>query len=56
MNQAGHRVVFDDVESGSYIENNATGIKTWLKQEGGVFFLDLWISPVSNFQWQGNGM
>ena len=28
MNQAGHRVVFDDVESGSYIEKMATGVKT----------------------------
>jgi hypothetical protein len=56
MNQAGHRVVFDDVESGSYIENKVTGVKTWLKQEGGVFFLDLWVSPVSTFHGQGNGM
>ena len=41
INQAGHRVVFDDPESGSYIENKTTGAKTWLRQESGVFYLDL---------------
>ena len=53
MNQAGHRVVFDDPENGSFIENKATGTRTWLRQEGGVFFLDLWVSPESTFHRQG---
>eukprot|EP00974_Lingulodinium_polyedra_P113959 11033073-Lingulodinium_polyedra.AAC.1 len=53
INQAGHRVVFDDPQSGSYIENKVTGMKTWLRQEGGVFFLDLWVCPDSSFGRQG---
>jgi hypothetical protein len=53
INQTGHRVVFDDPASGSYIENKMTGNKTWLRQESGVFYLDLWISPESIFGRQG---
>ena len=53
LNQTGHRVVFDDPASGSYIENKVTGSKTWLRQESGVFYLDLWISPESIFGRQG---
>ena len=56
MNQAGRRVVFDDPQAGSYVENKSTGSKTWLRQEGGVFFLDLWVSPESTFGRQGNEM
>ena len=51
--QAGHRVVFDDVQAGSYIENKTTGKKTWMRQEGGVFYLDLWVSPEPSFGRQG---
>ena len=51
--QAGHRVVFDTPEEGSYIENKATGNKTWLRQQGGVFYLDLWIKPEGDFPRQG---
>ena len=32
LSQVGHRDVFDDPISGSYIENNSTGVKTWLRQ------------------------
>ena len=53
INQAGHRVVFDDPVSGSYIENKTTGKRTWLRQESGVFFLDLWIAPEPTFGRQG---
>ena len=53
ITQAGHRVVFDSPEEGSYIQNKATGVKTWLRQEGGVYFLDLWVSPASTFGRQG---
>ena len=35
-----HRVVFDDV---SYIEHKKSGIWTPLRQEGNLFFLDLWV-------------
>ena len=49
ITQAGHRVVFDVPEEGSYIENKKTGVKTWLRQEAGVYYLDLWICPSSTF-------
>ena len=53
INHAGHRVVFDDPRHGSYIENKSNGSKTWLRQESGVFYLDLWINPESFFGRQG---
>ena len=56
MNQAGHRVVFDNPENGSYLENKTTGVKTWLRQEGGVFYFDLWVSPTSLFGRQGGNI
>ena len=31
--------------SGSYIENKSTRVKTWLRQAGGVYLLDLWVKP-----------
>jgi hypothetical protein len=49
ITQAGHRVVFDEPEAGSYIENKKTGTKTWLRQESGVYYLDLWVSTASTF-------
>ena len=39
MVSAGNRVVFDD--SGSFIENKATGIKTGIKEESGRYILEL---------------
>jgi hypothetical protein len=56
ISQAGHRVVFDVPEEGSYIENKITGVKTWLRQEGGVYYLDLWVSPASTFGRPGANM
>ena len=53
INQAGQRVVFDTPEFGSYIEKKKTFAKTWLRQESGVFYLDLWIKPASGFTRQG---
>ena len=56
LSQAGHRVVFDDPISGSYIENKSTGVKTWLRQAGGVYFLDLCafaIFNITNFSQAG---
>ena len=38
---AGNRVVFDD--QNSYIENKASGEKTWLKAEGGMYTLKMWV-------------
>ena len=45
-----HRAMFD--EGNSYIQNKSTGKKTWLRDEGGLFFLDLivevpWDMPVN---------
>ena len=49
ITKAGHRVVFDTAEEGSYIESKASGKKTWLRQEGGVYFLDLWVNMKPTF-------
>ena len=38
---AGNRVIFDS--DGSYIENKASGEKTWLKEKGGMYVLRLWV-------------
>ena len=53
INQTGHGVVFDDPSVGSYIENKTSRPKTWLRQEAGVFYLDLWVRPESIFGRQG---
>ena len=36
-----NRVVFDD--DGSYIENKASGEKVPLREEQGLYFLDIWV-------------
>ena len=42
----GNRVVFDHPnEGGSYIENKTTGKKTPLRQNNGVYYLDVWYKP-----------
>ena len=46
LNQAGHGLVFDTPDCGSCIECKTTGIRRWLRQENGVFDLDLWVKPV----------
>ena len=43
----GSRVVFD--EDGSYIESKATGERTWLKEQGGMFMLKMWVQRGSPF-------
>ena len=53
MTQAGHRVVFDSPDQGSYVEDKKTGVKTWMRQESGVYYIDLWVSPTSTFGRQG---
>ena len=41
MVAAGNRVVFD--ESGSYIENIVSGEKVWMKSEGGMYMLKMFV-------------
>ena len=36
----GNRVVFDEE---SYVENKKTGIKTPVREEGGVYVFDIWV-------------
>eukprot|EP00973_Karenia_brevis_P079791 11072137-Karenia_brevis.AAC.1 len=47
MTQGGNRVVFDseDAYEGSYIENKSTGHKIYLRQENGVYVMDMWVMP-----------
>ena len=42
----GNRVVFE--EEGSYIEDKTTGEVTWMRQAGGMYYLDLWVSRRSS--------
>ena len=37
----GHKVVFD--QSGSYIEDKSSGEKMWLREEGGMYMLKMWV-------------
>ena len=39
----GNRVVFDD--DGSYIEDKATGERTWMRQVGGMYHIKMWGLP-----------
>ena len=43
---AGNRVVFDD--AGSYVEDKTTGDRMWLREEGGMYYLRMWV-PTSGF-------
>ena len=45
---AGHRVIFDTPEIGSYLENKATGKRIALRQHNGVYLLDVWVEPNPN--------
>ena len=38
---AGNRVVFD--EDGSYIENKRSKERTWMKAEGGMYTIKMWV-------------
>ena len=58
--EAGHSVVFRNPELGSYIQNNANGHRTYLRQLNGSYYLDLWVrksqhqaQPVEGFTRQG---
>ena len=41
--QAGNSVVFQPPEIGSYIQNNASGGRMYLRQLNGSYYLDLWV-------------
>ena len=43
----GSRVVFD--EEGSYIESKTTGERTWLKEQGGMFMLKMYVQRGTPF-------
>jgi hypothetical protein len=49
ITQAGHSVSFRDPSMGSFIKNEKTGEMMWLRQEGGVYYLDLWIKRAAPF-------
>ena len=38
----GNRVVFED--EGSYVEEKASGDRTWMQQVGGMYMLKMWVS------------
>lgn len=40
--RGGNRVIFD--EDGSYIEDKGNGEQIWMTQEGGMYYLKLWVS------------
>ena len=42
----GNRVVFDD--DGSYIQDKTTGDVSWMRQAGGMYYIDLWVSKKSS--------
>ena len=41
---AGNRVVFDS--EGSYIEDKATNERMWIKEEGGMYILQMWVKSL----------
>ena len=52
MVKNGSRVVFED--TGSYIQNKRTGQVTWLREQDGLYFLDVKVKPnhPAGFHWQ----
>ena len=45
MKKKDNRVVFDD--AGSYIEDKASGARTWMHDEGSMYSLKMWVSGVA---------
>ena len=45
--RAGNRVVFD--EDGCYVEDKRTQEKMWMREEGGMFMLRLWVKAGEGF-------
>ena len=48
MTKDGHRVVFDD--DGSYIEDKASGDRSWMHEVDGMYMLKLWVSKETSKQ------
>ena len=46
MTKNGHRVVFDD--GGSYIEDIASGERSWMHEVNGMYMLKLWVSKTGS--------
>ena len=44
MARAGNRIVFD--EDGSYVEDKVTGERMWMRDEGGMYMLKMWVKKV----------
>ena len=40
-----NKLFFDQDSSGKYIQNKRTNEKIWLRQENGVYVLDLMVAP-----------
>ena len=53
---AGHMVNFRPPTMGLFIQNAKSGKKIWLRQEGGVYCLGLWISKAQTFGRPGIAM
>ena len=41
----GNRIILDDAESDSYIENKKTGIRIPLRIENGVYMMEMLVTP-----------
>ena len=52
--QSNHTVVFRDPSLGSYIENNVNKHRSYLRQDNGSYFLDLYVKKASSFARQGS--
>ena len=52
--QSNHTVVFRDPSLGSYIENNVNKYRSYLRQDNGSYFLDLYVKKASSFARQGS--
>eukprot|EP00973_Karenia_brevis_P018479 2533621-Karenia_brevis.AAC.1 len=55
MTKAGDSVVFNGEGrcEGSYIDNQTTGSRTYMRLESGVYLMDVWVKPPQPFQRQG---
>jgi len=52
--QSNHTVVFRDPSLGSYIENNVNKYRSYLRQDNGSYFLDLYVKKATSFARQGS--
>ena len=55
--QNGGRVVFDSPEyGGAYVMNKRTGNRSYLREENGVYVMDVWIPPNNSQGFPRQGM